>query len=69
METKLPVNVAAKRMGIDAHDLRLALRQGAFPFGVAYKKPNSSQYSYYINKAQFERWANGEFSLNQRQEV
>jgi len=62
METRLPVEEAAGRLGLAPQTLRVGLQQGRFPFGTAIKRPESSQYTYYINKAQFERWVNGEIA-------
>jgi len=45
-------------MGVSPMFLRLGLRRGEFPFGVAIKF--EKQWRYYINPEWFRRWMTGE---------
>ena len=49
------VEQAAKKLGMSTQTLRLALRQGLFPFGVAVKT-SENRWTYYINSARLERY-------------
>jgi hypothetical protein len=49
---------AAKRLGMSTQTLRLALRQGLFPFGIAVKT-SENRWTYYINPARLERYLKG----------
>lgn len=53
------VSEAAKRLGMSTQTLRLALRQGLFPFGVAVKT-SDNRYTYYINPVGLEKYLEGE---------
>ena len=46
MNDKLTVKLVSERLGIDQLTLRVGLQQGRFPFGTAYKLPNSTHYTY-----------------------
>lgn len=46
MNDKLTTKIVAERLGIDQLTLRVGLQQGKFPFGTAYKMPNSTHYTY-----------------------
>lgn len=52
----VPVVTAARIMGKEPQWLRVMLQQGRLPFGFADKRPGSSQYSYFINQADFESY-------------
>lgn len=45
---RISVSTAARVLRMDAQTVRLLLRQGEVPWGVAYKRPGSNQYSYLI---------------------
>lgn len=45
---RISVATAARVLKMDAQTVRLLLRQGEVPWGVAYKRPGSNQYSYLI---------------------
>jgi len=57
-DRKFSVEQAAKIMGVSPMFLRLGLRRGEFPFGVAIKF--EKQWRYYINPERFRRWMAGE---------
>ena len=52
------VSEAAKKLGMSAQTLRIALRQGKFPFGVAIKT-SENRYTYYINELHFSNYLKG----------
>lgn len=52
---RISVSTAAKVLHMDAQTVRLLLRQGEVPWGVAFKKPGSTQYSYLIYAEPFKR--------------
>ena len=52
------VSEAAKMLGMNTQTLRLALRQGLFPFGTAIKT-SENRYTYYINPTRLERYLEG----------
>ena len=56
---KIPVNEAAAIMGVTPMFLRLALREGRFPFGTAVK---FRRWSYYINAERFYAYLQGKES-------
>jgi hypothetical protein len=59
METaRITVKEAAKRMGCGEQFVRVSLQRGKFPWGTAEKL--SDQWTYYINRAAFEKWLRGE---------
>lgn len=43
---KLTTDEVARATGIDPLSLRIGLQRGFWPFGVAYKRPGSTQYTY-----------------------
>lgn len=43
---KLTTEEVSRVTGIDKLSLRVGLQRGFWPFGVAYKRPGSSQYTY-----------------------
>jgi len=45
---RISVSTAARVLKMDTQTVRLLLRQGEVPWGVAYKRPGSNQYSYLI---------------------
>lgn len=53
---RIPVPEAARIMGIPPMSLRLGMRAGEYPFGVAVKR---KQWVYYINRVRFEAWVEG----------
>lgn len=55
---RVPVDEAAKRMGVTSMFLRMGLRHGRFPFGTAVQMPGG-RWSYYINPVRFERYMQG----------
>ncbi|MDI6789927.1 MAG: hypothetical protein QME44_04460 [Thermodesulfobacteriota bacterium] len=59
MPKPLPVETAAKQLGITGGLLREGLKQDKFPFGVAVKM--KKRWAFYINPAAFERYLRGEW--------
>jgi len=45
----VPIKEVARIMKKDENFIRLALQQNLFPFGIAMRKTNSSQYDYYVS--------------------
>ena len=45
---RISVSTAAKVLKMDAQTVRILLRQGNVPWGTAFKKPGSTQFSYLI---------------------
>ena len=56
--SKLTVLEAAEIMDVDPQMLRMALRQGRFPFGTAVQM--EGRWTYYINTERFIRYMKGE---------
>jgi hypothetical protein len=55
---KVTVAEAAKKLGMSAQGLRIALQRGKFnQFGVAWK--NEQKWSYYINRNRLEEYIGG----------
>ena len=52
------VEEAAKKLGMNAQTLRLALQQRLFPFGVAVKT-SENRYTYYISPTRLEKYIGG----------
>lgn len=52
------VSDAAKRLGISAQTLRLALQQDKFPFGKAIRT-SQKRYTYWISESLLERYLEG----------
>ena len=52
-KANIPVAVAAKALNVDAQTVRLLLRNKLVDWGIAYKRPGSSQYSYIIYPKKF----------------
>lgn len=53
---KLMTDDVARATGIDPLSLRIGLQRGFWPFGTAYKRPGSSQYTYEYDPAAVLRW-------------
>ena len=53
---KLTTDDVARATGIDPLSLRIGLQRGIWPFGTAYKRPGSSQYTYEYDPAAVLRW-------------
>lgn len=49
----VPVAIAARVLGTDPQSVRLLLQSGAVDWGIAYKRPNSTHYTYLIYAQQF----------------
>lgn len=49
----VPVEVAAKALGTDKQTLRVMIQQKIVDWGIAYKLPNSTQYTYLISPKKF----------------
>lgn len=62
---RISVEDAARRMGVTPMWLRMALRLGRVPFGTAVQMPGG-RWSYYINRARFERYMAGEDMQSKR---
>lgn len=52
---RISVSTAAKVLKMDAQTVRILLRQGNVPWGTAFKKPGSTQYSYLIYSELFKQ--------------
>ena len=52
---RISVKTAAKVLKMDAPTVRLLIRQNQVPWGVAYKRPGSNQYSYLIYAEPFKK--------------
>ena len=52
----LKVNDVAAVLGKDPQLIRVMMQQGLLPFGVAFKKPGSSTYSYVIFPEKFREY-------------
>lgn len=52
---RISVSTAASVLKMDAQTVRLLLRQGEVPWGTAFKRPGSTQYSYLIYAEPFKR--------------
>ena len=53
---KLTTDDVSRATGIDPLSLRIGLQRGFWPFGTAYKRPGSSQYTYEYDPAGVLRW-------------
>lgn len=53
---KLTTDDVARATGIDPLSLRIGCQRGFWPFGVAYKRPGSTQYTYEYDPAGVLRW-------------
>lgn len=49
----MPVKIAAKALKMDCQTVRLLLQNNLVEWGIAYKRGNSSQYSYLIYPKKF----------------
>lgn len=54
---RIPVEEAARRMGMTPQTLRMGMRAGRFPFGEAWQMRR--RWVYYINRSRFERYMAG----------
>lgn len=52
---RISVSTAASVLKMDAQTVRLLLRQGGVPWGTAFKRPGSTQYSYLIYAEPFKK--------------
>jgi hypothetical protein len=55
----ITIKNAAEIMGKSEMFVRIGLRRGLLPFGVAWKMPGSSSYSYYIYPNKFQEFVGG----------
>lgn len=53
---KLTTDDVARATGIDPLSLRIGLQRGIWPFGTAFKRPGSTQYTYEYDPAAVLRW-------------
>lgn len=53
---KLTTDDVARATGIDPLSLRIGLQRGLWPFGTAYKRPGSTQYTYEYDPTAVLRW-------------
>lgn len=53
---RLTTDDVSRATGICPLSLRIGLQRGIWPFGVAYKRPGSSQYTYEYDPAAVIRW-------------
>lgn len=54
MNSTMTVREAAGLLRIDPQTLRVGIQRGAFPFGAAFKRPGSEQFTYVIYRPKFE---------------
>lgn len=52
---RISVSTAASVLKMDAQTVRLLLRQNQVPWGMAFKRPGSTQYSYLIYAEPFKQ--------------
>ena len=52
---RISIATAAKVLKMDAQTVRLLLRQGRVPWGTAFKRPGSTQYSYIVYSEPFKQ--------------
>nr|WP_303244022.1 hypothetical protein [uncultured Cellulosilyticum sp.] len=62
---QITVNDAARIMGKAPHFIRLCLRDGTLPFGIARKAEDSSRWNYYISPKLFFEYV-GECEVNEQ---
>ncbi|BES65877.1 hypothetical protein SANA_23160 [Gottschalkiaceae bacterium SANA] len=55
----ITIKKAADIMGKSEMFVRIGLRRGLLPFGVAWKMPGSSSFSYYIYPNKFQEFVGG----------
>jgi YD repeat-containing protein len=53
---KLTTDDVARATGIDPLSLRIGCQRGVWPFGTAYKRPGSTQYTYEYDPAGVLKW-------------
>jgi len=53
---KLTTDDVARATGIDPLSLRIGLQRGIWPFGTAYKRPGSTQYTYEYDPTGVLKW-------------
>lgn len=53
---KLTTDDVARATGIDPLSLRIGLQRGLWPFGTAYKRPGSTQYTYEYDPTAVLKW-------------
>ena len=53
---RISVSTAARVLRMDCQTVRLLLKQGEVPWGMAFKKPGSTQYSYLIYAEPFKQF-------------
>lgn len=53
---KLTTDDVARATGIDPLSLRIGLQRGIWPFGTAFKRPGSTQYTYEYDPAGVLKW-------------
>lgn len=52
-KANMPVSVAAKALNLDCQTVRLLLQNNLVDWGIAYKRNNSTHYSYLIYPKKF----------------
>lgn len=62
---KLTTDEVSAYTGIDPLSLRVGLQRGIWPFGVAYKRPGSSKYTYEYDPEAVLRFANARRALRE----
>lgn len=65
---KLTTDDVARATGIDPLSLRIGLQRGFWPFGTAYKREGSTQYSYEYDPAAVLRWIADRKALTAQEE-
>lgn len=64
---RISVKTAAKVLKMDAQTVRLLIRQNQVSWGVAYKRPGSTQFSYLIYAEPFRQFTGFEFEKGDEQ--
>ena len=60
---KITTDEASAITGIDPLSLRIGLQRGIWPFGVAYKRPGSSKYTYEYDPEALIRYTNARHAM------
>ena len=55
----ITIQKVAELLGVSAQTVRIGLRQGAFPFGTAFKAEGGKSYTYVIFPKKFEEYVGG----------
>lgn len=65
----VPIEVAARALNLDKQTVRVMLQQALVPWGVAFKLPKSTQYTYLIYPKKFYEETGFFYCRGEKQEV